>query len=221
MLRATPLDLVFSPFAGTVFPAIQQTIGERGIEPTDRDAFLLVPDAVSLIRDLRPEEGLGEGVEALVALVQHAYLVWDAGSVTVILDPAELDRLLGTPPSPLPPPGEAPRAYYVQCLEHEVWATVLPGEPAEPLDGCFVHVTPAGLMRVLGVFGLRAGRAGFTAAEVAGERPDGLARVDGAPLFASTLAAGRLHAIAGGEELLEFGWRTLGPARETAARVPS
>ena len=41
-------------------------------------------------------------------------------------------------------------------------------QPAEPLDGCFVTRTPGGDLRVLGVFGLRPERAGFSAVEAIG-----------------------------------------------------
>jgi hypothetical protein len=90
---------------------------------------------------------------------------------------------------------------------------------AEPLDGCFVHSTSGGALRVLGIFGLRPERLGFTAVEATGPRPEALARPDGTALFASTLGAERLHSITGGEELLELGWRTLGPARDAWAQA--
>ena len=38
-----------------------------------------------------PEEGLGEGMDQLVALVHHAYLLWDAGVLTL---PLPGERLL-------------------------------------------------------------------------------------------------------------------------------
>jgi hypothetical protein len=85
------------------------------------------------------------------------------------------------------------------------------GEPHEPLDGCFVAGFPTIGIRVLGVFGLQPERAGFTVVEVAGSRPASLARPDGSRLYTPTLpggAAARLFSVAGGEELLELGWRT-------------
>ena len=36
-------------------------------------------EVVTLLRDLRPEEGLGEAMDQMVALVHHAYLTWAAG----------------------------------------------------------------------------------------------------------------------------------------------
>jgi len=219
MLRPTPLNLIFSRFTGTAFPAIQRAVAERGIDPTDRDAFLLIPDAITLMRELRPEEGIGEGMDYLVALGHHAYLAWDAGSLTVPLEVADTDALLEAAAPEIRALADAPKAYYAQFLEHQLWARVIDEEAAEPLDGCFVHSTPAGALRVLGIFGLRPERFGFTAVEATGPRPDALARPDGTPLFASTLGAGRLHSITGGEELLELGWRTLGPAHDAWAKA--
>jgi hypothetical protein len=69
------------------------------------------------------------------------------------------------------------------------------------------------VLRVLGIFGLHRERAGFTVVEVAGHRPQALVRADGSRLFSPTLpggAAARLFSLAGGEEMLELGWRTRG-----------
>lgn len=219
MPRPTPFDLVFSRLADTAFPSIRKAVEQGGIDPTDRDAFLLIPEVVTLMRDLRPEEGIGEGMDFLVALGHHAYLAWDAGSLTVPLAVAETEELLDATSPVAPGVGGAPKAYYAQFLEHQIWAKVIDDEAAEPLDGCFVHSTPAGVLRVLGIFGLRPERVGFTAVEAAGPRPDAPERPDGTPLFASTLGAGRLYSITAGEELLELGWRTLGPARDAWARA--
>ncbi|HEX5817752.1 MAG TPA: hypothetical protein VFY20_02670, partial [Gemmatimonadales bacterium] len=90
----------------------------------------------------------------------------------------------------------------------------------EPLDGGFVHEMADGALRVLGVFGLHADRAGFSVVETMGPRPRDLARPDGAPLFDSVLPGGHaagLHSLAGTDELLELGWRLRGLGRALAA----
>ncbi len=212
------MELVFPRLTGTTFPAIQQAVDERGIDPTDRDAFLLLPDVVTMMHDLRPEDGVGEAMDYLVALGHHAYLAWAAGSLTVRLGTDQTALLLQDEPES-PDLGEAPKAYYAQFLEHEIWASVIDGQPAEPLDGCFVHSIAAGGLRVLGIFGIRPERFGFSAVETEGTRPEGLARPDGTALFASALGGGRLHSITGTEELLELGWRTLVPASDARAQA--
>ena len=78
MPRPTPFDLVFSQSAQDVFPDITAGSDQAGHEPRDRDRFLMLREVVTLLRELRPEEGLGEGIDQLAALVHHAYLFWEA-----------------------------------------------------------------------------------------------------------------------------------------------
>jgi hypothetical protein len=96
-----------------------------------------------------------------------------------------------------------------------IWARVIENDAPEPLDGVFVSHYPLGSLRVLGIFGLRPDRPGFSAVEATGPRAARLTREDGTALFAPTLpgaAAAGLRSITGEEELLELGWRTRGPA---------
>jgi hypothetical protein len=217
--RPTPFDLVFASTAETVFPRIRAALERGGYDPADRDAFLLVPEVVSLLHDLRPEEGLGEGMDQLVALVHHAFLLWDAGVLTLPLSSERLTALLDGSAPDSPSPTEPPRAYYAQLQDRQVWARVVDDLPAEPMDGCFVHSTGSEL-RVLGIFGIRPEREGFSAVETAGPRPLALERPDGTRLFSPVLPGGQqagLFSIVGGEELLELGWRTRALANALSA----
>ena len=222
--RATPFDLVFGDTAPRIFPEISTALSQSGTEPRDRDAFLMVREVVTLLRELRPEEGLGEAIDQLAALVHHSFLFWAAGCLVVELPTEHLGDFLGTSPPDAEQPQEPP-AYYVQLPERRIWAQAVTGVPPEPLDGCFVHASPEGTsLRVLGVLGLHRERAGFTVVEVAGPRPVALVRPDGSQLFSPTLpggAAARLFSLAGGEEMLELGWRTrtlLVPSSAEASR---
>lgn len=221
MPRPTPFDLVFTHPAETVFPTIRAVLERNGHDSADRDAFLIVPEVVSLLHDLRPEEGLGEGMDQLVALVHHAYLLWDAGALTLPIPADRLAAMLDAPPPPSPELQE-PRAYYAQFLDRQVWARVIDDQTAEPMDGCFVHAAGDEL-RVLGIFGLRPDRDGFSAVETRGPRPRALERPDGAPLFSPVLTGGQaagLHSLVGAEELLELGWRTRVLANQRSAAPP-
>ena len=209
--RPTPFDLVFQPAANTSFPAIREGLERNAQDPRDRDRFLMLREVVTLLRELRPDEGMGEGIDRLAALVHHAYLFWDGGGVTVDFS---LDRLTEGYADYARPDeiGRRGPAYYARVPERKIWAQVVPGEPHEPMDGCFVHDLPGSdEIRVLGVFGIHPERAGFSVVEVTGPAPRALVRPDGSGLFTPTLAGGAaasLLSIAGEEELLELGWRS-------------
>jgi hypothetical protein len=209
--RASPFNLVFRESADTVFPAIREALTRGGRNPRSRDDFLMVPESVSLVRELRPDEGLGEGIDRLAALVHHAYLYWDEGERTVALSPAELEAMLSTDFLTMSRSARPGPAFYAELPLRRVWAEVVEGQPPEPLDGCFVHHSErTGNLRVLGVFGMHPERSGFSVAEVEGPRVTTLQRADGTALFSPILPGGslaRLFSVAGGEELLELGWR--------------
>ncbi len=217
--RPTPFDFAFAELAEQRFPGIRDALAAAGTDPADRDAFLLNRDVVTLIRELRPDEGAGEEIGQLAALVHHVYLFWNAGKPVVALDAAETAGILSGDarlPARLPA--------YFPLPERRIWAEPVPGAPHEPLDGCFVHVAPGEpTLRVLGVFGLHPDRPGFTVVEAAGPRAAHLARPDGSPLYAPLLpggAAAGLNSLAGGEELLELAYRMSG-ADERMSRDPS
>ncbi|MGH7510547.1 MAG: hypothetical protein ACREMZ_13900 [Gemmatimonadales bacterium] len=217
--RLTPFDLVFKQVAQETFPKIRSALHQSGQDARDRDRFLLQPEAVTLLRELRPDEGLGEGIDQLVALLHHAYLFWDAGETTVELSEGRLASLLATPPAE--GPADSPPSYYAQVPARKMWAPVIAGQPHEPLDGCFVHLAPDGAtLRVLGVFGIHPERQGFSVVEAMGARPAALERRDGSPLFSPALpggAAAGLYSIAGEEELVDLGWRTRAVGAESWA----
>jgi hypothetical protein len=225
--RINPFELVFESAAPTAFPAIRQALAQEGRDARDRDAFLMVREALLLLRELRPDEGLGEGIDQLTALVHHAYLFWDSGSVTVEVPSGRLDDLMSQPSTRLQ--GDiGPSTAYLQLPERRIWAQVVPGQAQEPLDGFFHYpgIDP-GQLRMLGVFGMYPDRPGFSVVEVAGPRPAPLVRPDGSPLFSSTLPGGGaagLYSLMGEEELLELGWRAaqLGAGSwEPAAKLPT
>jgi hypothetical protein len=229
MHRPTPFDLIFDRVADERFPAVRAALESAGSDPHDRDAFLMIRDAIQLVRDLRPDEGVGEAIDQLVALVHHAYLFWAAGARVLELAPDGLATLLGggatqdadpADGGPVAPDGAPPFAYYAQLPGHRVWAEVIERQPHEPLDGCFVHSVPDGTLRVLGVFGIHPERQGFSVVEAIGPRAGVLAREDGAALYAAVLPGGGaagLHSIVGEEELLELGWRTRAVAAAAGA----
>jgi hypothetical protein len=220
MARPTPFDLVFGDVAGERFPSLRDGITAAGRDATSRDEFLLVREVAELMREIRPDEGLGEAVEALVAFVHAAFLYWRHG-----------ERLLQIPRSLLGeaiaagsrPGGDETRhitTSYIQLPPLVVWGVPIAGSPPEPLDGWFVSRPDDGLT-ILAVFGLRPGREAMTTVEIAGPRPPAsLARIDGTPLFAPRVAGGdaaQLYSVEGEEELLELAWRVDARLRQPGA----
>ena len=220
--RPTPYDLVFAELGPARFPGLDAAIVAAGHDPRDRQGFVLVREVVELLRELRPDEGVGEGVDELVAFLHAAFVFWRDGCSVVELDRAALDRAIegGGTTSEVTAAG---RSYYLQLPIQRVWGEPMAGRPPEPLDGWFRTVGPKGA-EGLAVFGLHPGRAGFTAVQVGGPRPGPLARADGTPLFAPRLAGGGeagLHSVAGAEELVELVYRghaLLGPAGPAPGR---
>jgi len=203
----TPTELVLGALAEERFPALRQSLAEAGIDPTARDAFVLDRAVVELLRDLRPEEGVGEGVDELVSFLHAAFLHWQDGGAAVALDRETLDRVVRSKTPPLS--GGPGGTRYVALPPRRVWAEPVPGAPPEPLDGWYARRT-ATRIEILAVFGLHPNRPGFTAVRVAGPRPDSLGRVDGMAVFAPTVAGGReagLWSLQGAEELIELAFR--------------
>jgi hypothetical protein len=206
--RETPFGLVLGTIAQERFPVLQEGIAAAARDPRDRDAFLMVREVVELLREIEPDEGLGEGIGTMAAFLHHAYLYWMGGALTSPVDQAALEGALrGTQPEVHPVVPDSSR--YVQLPPLRIWGVPVEGNPAEPLDGWFAFRGGSGLS-VLAIFGLHPGRPGFTAVEVGGSRPSGLERVDGSALFSGTLPGAEragLASIVGAEELLELAWR--------------
>jgi hypothetical protein len=206
MPRPNPFDLVFGHMDQTRFPALDQALVSGGFDPRDLNGFTYIREGAELLKEFRPEEGLGTGIDDFVAFVHAAFLYWRDGKRIVTIDRDTLDRLVsGTVADPVADAG----TYYVQLPIQRVWGEPFPDGGPEPLDGGFVQVRP-GRLEVVGIFGLRPGREGFTVAQTAGPRPSNLSRADGTPLFAPRFGDARavgLYSLTGAEELLELCYR--------------
>lgn len=215
--RSTPWDLVFRELGPERFPALAAELREVDTDPWDRDGFLLRRSVVELLRDLRPEGGVGEAMDEMAALVHLAFLYWHAGGPLLVVGESTLEDLLrGAPSQSMDGPS---RAYYAQLPPRKLWGMPVEGAAAEPLDGCFV-ARHGSICSVAGIFGLHHQRHGFTVVGVIGTAPSLTVREDGSALFAPALAGGReagLHSITGMAELLELTWRIDRRALLTAA----
>lgn len=210
MSRPTPFDLVFGDVASERFPSVRQGIAAAGRDLASRDEFLLVREVAALMREIRPEEGLGEAVEALVAFVHTAFLYWHHGARRVDVERDVLGQAIAVGARTGRSDATDTPTSYVQLPPLVVWGIPIAGSPPEPLDGWFLSRT-AGVLTLLAVFGLRPGREAMTTVEISGPRPpESLARLDGTPLFSPRVtggAAAQLYSVDGEEELLELACR--------------
>lgn len=199
-----PFDTVFRELAAERFPGIRDALGDT--DPWNRDAFVLVRPVVELLRDLRPDEGLGEEIGTMVSLVHAGFLYWMEGEQTLVVATETLAKVMADRSHAAEP---RRTARYVRLPPRRIWGAALAGQAAEPFDGCFLVRTDDWLA-VTAVLGFHEGREALTLVDVAGPRPPVLERADGSPLFAPVLEGGAragLHSVLGMEELLELGWR--------------
>ncbi|HEX9895314.1 MAG TPA: hypothetical protein VGA78_15400 [Gemmatimonadales bacterium] len=207
-----PLGLLLGGEVEQGLEKVRDALQAEQRDPYDRDAFLMSPTVVELIREARPDTGYGETIDQVVALLHLAYLYWQEGRQVVELDDPGLETVLAAPAgsdgaSSGPP--VRPPAYYVRLPPRRVWASPVEGQNAEPLDGWLAART-GDLIRLVALFGVRPDRDGATVVAAEGSPPGNLAREDGTALFAPVLpggAAAGLYSIVGTEELLELAWR--------------
>jgi hypothetical protein len=203
--RPHPFTLVFDPFRDAAFPAIRTALdGSR--TPA---AFLLAQPALELMRDLRPDEGLGDGIDDFVALIHAAYLFWCDGEQSVTL-PMDATRALCLATDAVPSTVTAPiTTRYLQLAPQLIWGQLHPEASFEPLDGWF-ELEGVGGLRAVACFGVHPHRPGMSVAVVEGSAPALARRPDGSALYQPVMpGADRagLHAVTSPAELLLLAWR--------------
>jgi hypothetical protein len=221
-MRPTPFDLAFSDLARERFPAIAQVLAEGAFSSADRDRFVLLEPVGRLLREIAPDGTGPDALEAHMLMLHHAYRHWTGGGWVYRIGAPALERAAAgkTISSHIPH-----QALYLQLPELRVWGTPTAEGAAEPLDGMFVSETAVpegGNIAVLGIFGMREGRPGFSAVGLDGradaDDPTGgeiaiaAARDDGSERFSPTLSGGAqagLYSLANAGELLLLTCRLL------------
>ncbi len=203
--RVHPFDLLFGAFREQRFPAIAAEPGSR----RTRDEFMLASAALELMRDMRPDDGLGDAVDDFVALVHAAYLYWSDGEQTVEFGQAQTRALVAT--AAVAPRSQSTAVRYIQVAPRLLWAQLAEDGPFEPLDGWFEQRSPASL-RMVACLGVHPERPGVSVAVVEGTPVPGWSRPDRSALFSPLMSGGDaadLLAVSAPEELLLLGWRAL------------
>lgn len=204
--RISPFALVFGEIAEERFPALKASLAAGKVDALDRDAFVLDRAVTEFLRDLVPEDAPPESLHEFIAVLQHSYLFWSAGSRVIATESTDVPGAgqAAQPPSRLPA--------YIHLPSHLYWGRPEPEGPHEPVDGLFVHPFANGI-RALAIFGLHRERPGFSVAEVAGAVPAPLLpRADGSAPFAPQMDGGGaagIRSVAGADELLTLAWHAL------------
>ena len=218
-MSTSPFQLAFGELADQRFSAIRESLGARGSDAHDLDAFVLDREVTALLRELVSDEG-GEAAEQHLVLLHHAYLYWLEGEWWFRLSRSRTLAVLATERVDPAPTVGLPRACYVGFPERLLWAELHPGEPPEPLEGMFLRPWPTGGFFVLAIFGMHPGRQGFTVVDVDGYPSDAPSREDGSPLFSPRMSGGTaagLASLVGQEEVLELAARITPLLAEAAA----
>jgi hypothetical protein len=215
-MRTTPFGLVFTAIAPERFPAIREALQrtDQSEAGADRDQFVLLEPVGRLLRDIVPPGSGPDELEAHALLLHHAYRHWVGGARVYRIGESALSRAAAEKDITARVPHGA---LYLQLPELRVWGSPTADAPPEPLDGVFVTEARggAGGIAVLGIFGMRPDRPGFSAIglegradtddpslgeiEVAAARKDGGAPFG--PILAGGTAAG-LYSLANHGELL-------------------
>jgi hypothetical protein len=219
-MRPTPFALAFSDVARERFPAIAEVLKQGALSSADRDRFVLLEPVGRLLREIAPDGTGADALEAHMLMLHHAYRHWAAGGTVYRVSEQTLQRAsAGTSiTSHLPH-----QSLYLQLPELKVWGTPTADGAPEPLDGTFVtEGTAPGQIALLAIFGLREGRAGFSAVGLEGhadaddatasEVEVAAARDDGTERFSPTLSGGAqagLYSLANAGELLLLTCRLL------------
>lgn len=218
--RVTPYEIAIPgrEFAQERFELIQEEAGQRGADIWDPGAFSMLAQSGDAVRDIRVED------EDPVLFVQygvilfHAFHFWNAGEPLYLVRAEAAGQLVAGPSASGPADWSfavPDRAGYAQLPHHLFWARPDPDGPAEPVDGFFWALTPAGSLHLMAASGMRADRPGF-----------GVLPVPGIPAEeASRCAAGRVRergedfesTLPGGEELCSI--ETLGEVVKLAGRL--
>ncbi len=201
--RPHPFALVFGELADERFPALAEQVGDA----PSVEQFVMAGPVVELLRDLRPDGGLGDAVDDFVSFVHASYCFWAAGARTLTLGADATRELLGSAAGAVTAP--APHAaQYIQLAPRLVWCRLEEHDRHEPLDGWFA--IPGGdRLRMVACLGVHHARPGLSVLTVEGPPPESLVRADGSPTFAPVMEGGDtagLASAATAEELLALGW---------------
>lgn len=197
-----PWQPIYDAIGVKHFTEIRNALIRDDVRPFDRDAFLLHTAVAPVYRELVPEDGPAEAVNAYGTLLHFMYLQFNTPCFGIV-NSDKLRENLRVARSCL---GQHEGHFhcYFELPPRLVWSEPEKDAPHEPIDGLFL-LRGTKLLRTLALLGIRDGREGFTALEADTVLPYEAAaqRDDGTPHFTGVLPGGeRLISIVSHDELL-------------------
>lgn len=131
--RLTPYELLLpdTEFADRHFPAVADEAGERGVDPANPAAFVMLGAVQAALAELREDDASPQSANDHGSVLYFAYRMWLAGPAVALVRAGTLRPLLAaapeTAPTAQPPQTHAwtralhERAGYVQLPQHLVW----------------------------------------------------------------------------------------------------
>jgi len=217
-LRRTPYELTF-PDAGTaadLFSAVTAEARDAGVDPADRQAFVVLQAVNTFLRRLQPKGARPEAMYDYAMLLYHAFRFARSGAGPILVSEATARALVeaSDPVGALEAPAPAG---YAQFPKNLFWTQSASASAAEAVDGLFWSLGEQGLLHVLVVAGMRDDRPGLAVVPVP-EAPwadaatwlDAHIRSDGED-FATTLPGGEIEML--------YSFRAAGEVLKLTARL--
>ncbi len=194
--RLTPYEMLLpdAGFPDRHFPGIADEAGQRGVDPANPAAFVMLGQVQAALAELRAEDAAPESSNDHVGVLFFAYHLWRTEGTVVLAQQKTMRALLsgeGEPPrdgrNSLWSKELGGRAGYVQLPQHLVWleearndpqeghsdpqaarddSQETRGNPAESVDGFFWFADSHGALHLTLVAGMRVDRPGFAVVPV-------------------------------------------------------
>ncbi len=168
--RLTPYELLFpeQEFPDRRFPAIRDEAAERGTDPANPAAFVMLGAVQGILADLREEDADPGAAHDHGGVLYFAYQVWRVGGEVVLAHQKTVRGLLSGQESAAEATDKSlwekklgGRAGYLQLPQHLVWIEETRTNAPESVDGFFWHGDHLGALHLALVAGMRSDRPGY------------------------------------------------------------
>ena len=173
--RLTPYEMLLPEpdFADQRFPPIGEEAVERGVDPGNPAAFVMLGAVQGAMAELRTEDASPESANDHGVVLFFAYQLWRTGGALVLAQQKTLRALLSGEGDALQEGRNSlwtkdfsEKAGYVQLPRYLVWIEEARNGPPESVDGFFWFGDAHGALHMAVVAGMRSDRPGFAVVPV-------------------------------------------------------